>query len=224
MTSRVKGFITYSLAPASRALTIWDVSVSVVTITMRIESNAGLARTRTSFARRDEARQADLADRNFISASRLDEARHATELAAQQAVAVERELARIGESLGGGPDLPVDRHPTVLAAQAELPLGDLPEQVCVHFKLVEGDTEKDNRKASGKTTRAFALAEPACTEKDGALYINFAYREHAAERNLQDKLNADTIKTLAGALPGVWRTLLLGADPTHQPKDKKDFI
>jgi adenine-specific DNA-methyltransferase len=109
-----------------------------------------------------------------------------------------------------------------LAAQAELPLGDLPEQVCVHFKLVEGDTEKDNRKASGKTTRAFALADPVCEEKDGALYINFAYREHAAERNLQDKLNADTVKTLAGALPGVWRTLLLGADPTHQPKDKKD--
>ena len=109
-----------------------------------------------------------------------------------------------------------------LAAQAELPLGDLPEQVCVHFKLVEGDTEKDNRKASGKTTRAFALADPACTEKNGALYIHFAYREHTAERALQDKLNADTVKTLADALPGVWRTLLLGADPTHQPKDKKD--
>lgn len=109
-----------------------------------------------------------------------------------------------------------------LAAQAELPLGDLPEQVCVHFKLVEGDTEKDNRKASGKTTRAFALADPVCEEKGGALYINFSYREHAAERNLQGKLNNDTVKTLADALPGVWRTLLLAADPTHQPKDKKD--
>jgi adenine-specific DNA-methyltransferase len=109
-----------------------------------------------------------------------------------------------------------------VAAQAELPLGDLPDEVRVHFKLTEGDTEKDNRKASGKTARAFALAEPAVEERDGALWIRFAYREHPAERNLQDKLNADTLKTLADTLTGPWKTLLLAADPTHQPKDKKD--
>ena len=108
------------------------------------------------------------------------------------------------------------------AAQSELPLGDLPDEVCVHFKLTEGDTEKDNRKASGKTARAFALAEPAVEERDGALWIRFAYREHPAERNLQDKLNADTLKTLADTLAGPWRTLLLAADPGHQPKDKRD--
>lgn len=109
-----------------------------------------------------------------------------------------------------------------LAAQAELPLGDLPDEVRVHFKLIEGDTEKDNRKASSKTTRAFALAEPAVEERDGALWIRFAYREHPAERNLQEKLNADTLRTLADTLTGTWKTLLLAADPTHQPKDKKD--
>lgn len=108
------------------------------------------------------------------------------------------------------------------AAQSELPLGDLPDEVCVHFKLTEGDTEKDNRKASGKTARAFALAEPAVEERDGALWIRFAYREHPAGRNLQDKLNADTLKTLADTLAGPWRTLLLAADPGHQPKDKRD--
>lgn len=108
------------------------------------------------------------------------------------------------------------------AAQSELPLGDLPDEIRVHFKLVEGDTEKDNRKASGKIARAFALAEPAVEEKDNALWIRFAYREHSAERNLQDRLNSDTVKTLADTLTGVWRTLLLASDPTHQPKDKKD--
>ena len=84
------------------------------------QAEIALARTRIEFAQRDESRQADLAARNFISASRLDEARHATELAAQQAVAVERELARIAETLGGGPEVPVERHPLVLAAHAEL--------------------------------------------------------------------------------------------------------
>ena len=39
----------------------------------------------------------------------------------------------------------------------ELPLNDLPDEVVIHFKLVEGDTEKDNRKPDGKTTRAFTL-------------------------------------------------------------------
>jgi membrane fusion protein (multidrug efflux system) len=79
-----------------------------------------LARTRHAFAQRDQERQADLAARSFISASRLDEARQATELAAQQVVAIERDLGRIAEALGGGPDLPADRHPAVLTAQADL--------------------------------------------------------------------------------------------------------
>ncbi len=79
-----------------------------------------LARTRHAFALRDQDRQADLAARSFISASRLDEARQATELAAQQVVAIERDLGRIAEALGGGPDLSADRHPAVLTAQADL--------------------------------------------------------------------------------------------------------
>jgi membrane fusion protein (multidrug efflux system) len=84
------------------------------------QADIALARTRQSFAERDEQRNADLAARNFISASRLDEARQTTELAAQQVIAVEHDLKRIGETLGGGPDVPPDRHPAVLAANAEL--------------------------------------------------------------------------------------------------------
>ena len=42
-------------------------------------------------------------------------------------------------------------------ATGELNLDDLPAESVVRFKLVEGDTEKDNRKPDGKTTRAFAL-------------------------------------------------------------------
>jgi len=84
------------------------------------QAEIALARTRHEFARRDQARQADLAARQFISASRLDEARHTTELAAQQVFAIEQDLAQIGETLGGGPAVPVDRHPSVLAAMAEL--------------------------------------------------------------------------------------------------------
>jgi len=106
----------------------------------------------------------------------------------------------------------------------ELKLDDIADESVVRFKLVEGDTEKDNRKPDGKTTRAFALDadQPFMEENGNTLCLRFRYREHTSERNLQDKLNADTEKTLADALPPRWKALLYAADPTHQPKDKND--
>jgi adenine-specific DNA-methyltransferase len=108
-------------------------------------------------------------------------------------------------------------------AAGELKLDDLPDDSVVRFKLIEGDTEKDNRKPDGKTTRAFALdGEKPFAEDGNTLSVRFRYREHTSERNLQDKLNADTEKTLADSLPSPWKALLFSADPTHRPKDKKD--
>ncbi|MFO1483443.1 MAG: site-specific DNA-methyltransferase [Verrucomicrobiaceae bacterium] len=94
----------------------------------------------------------------------------------------------------------------------------------VQFKLIEGDTEKDNRKADSKSTRAFSLdTETAFVETDEhTLTLHFRYSEHPSERNLQDKLNTDTEKTLADTLPPKWKALLFAADPSYQPKDKKD--
>ena len=83
------------------------------------QAEIALARTRFAFAEREQRRHADLAARQFISAARLDEARQATALAAQQVVAIERDLQRIAETLGGSVDAPVARHPAVLAAEAE---------------------------------------------------------------------------------------------------------
>ena len=108
-------------------------------------------------------------------------------------------------------------------AAGELKLDDIPDDSVVCFKLVEGDTEKDNRKPDGKTTRAFALdGEKPLEETEDALCLRFRYCEHASERNLQDKLNADTERTLADNLSSRWKALLFATDPTHQPKDKKD--
>ena len=103
-------------------------------------------------------------------------------------------------------------------------LDDVPDEVVIQFKLIEGDTEKDNRKLDGKTTRTFALdAETPYEETDlNRLCIRFRYREHPSERNLQDNLNADTEKTLADSLPARWKSLLFAADPTYKGKDKKD--
>jgi adenine-specific DNA-methyltransferase len=108
-------------------------------------------------------------------------------------------------------------------AAGELNLNDLPDESTIRFKLVEGDTEKDNRKPDGRTTRVFTLDEAKPFEEYGdTLHVNFRYREHTSERNLQEKLNVNTEKTLAESLQTRWKRLLFAADPTHQPKDKRD--
>jgi membrane fusion protein (multidrug efflux system) len=79
-----------------------------------------LARTRLAFAQKDQQRQADLAAKNFVSASRLDDAKQNTDLAGQQIAALEQDLARIAESLGGSVDIPFEHHPSYRVALAEL--------------------------------------------------------------------------------------------------------
>ncbi len=84
------------------------------------QAQIALARTRLEFARKEQARQADLAARNFISASKLDDARKSVEIAQQQLQAQQQDLQRIAASLGGGIDLPAESHPSYRAALAEL--------------------------------------------------------------------------------------------------------
>ena len=79
-----------------------------------------LARTRHDFAVRDEQRQADLAAKRFISASRFDDAKQNADLAAQQITALEQDLKRVAEALGGSIDSPVEQHPSYRAAMAEV--------------------------------------------------------------------------------------------------------
>ncbi|QEY63285.1 HlyD family secretion protein [Metapseudomonas lalkuanensis] len=83
-------------------------------------SELALARTRHAFAERDLQRQANLAQKGYLSPARLDESRQATQVAAQEIDAREHDLKRIAENLGGSPELPIERHPSYLGAQAEL--------------------------------------------------------------------------------------------------------
>lgn len=84
------------------------------------QAQIALARTRLEFARKEQERQADLAARNFISASKLDDARRSTEIAGQEMLAEQQDLQRIAATLGGGIDTPIESHPSYRAALAEL--------------------------------------------------------------------------------------------------------
>ncbi len=79
-----------------------------------------LARTKYAFSQKDQRRQADLVAKNFISASKFDDAKQSTDLAEQQISALDQDLKRIAETLGGSVDSPVERHPSYRVALAEL--------------------------------------------------------------------------------------------------------
>lgn len=170
------------------------------------QAEIALARTRQAFAQREAERQADLAARSFISASRLDESRQAGELAAQQVVAVERELARIGESLGGGPDRPTDRHPLVLAAQAELMQARLDLARTQVSAPVAGTVSRPPKPGQHVAAGATALALVV----DGAPWIeaNFTETELGAIRDGQAaRIRIDTH-------PGIeWRGIVDSVAP-----------
>jgi membrane fusion protein (multidrug efflux system) len=92
---------------------------------MRAEYKAGLgevalARETAQYANREYARQRELVSRKLVAQTALDEAHRAADLANGQIALLELQLAEARARLGGNPDIPVDQHPSVRAAAAEL--------------------------------------------------------------------------------------------------------
>ncbi len=84
------------------------------------EAEITLAKTKFAFAQKTLGRQTTLAEKNFISDSSFDDSKQNTDLAAQQVDVLEQVRQRIGETLGGSIDTPVEQHPSYRAALAEL--------------------------------------------------------------------------------------------------------
>jgi membrane fusion protein (multidrug efflux system) len=95
------------------------------------QAEIALARTKYEFAMKDQTRQAELVAKNFVSASKFDDAKQGAELARQQIAALEQDLKRIAESLGGGVDFPIEHHPSYREALAAL------EQAKLNLSRVE---------------------------------------------------------------------------------------
>lgn len=71
----------------------------------------------------------------------------------------------------------------------------LPSGKRAHFKLVEADTEKDNRKEIEDSKRRFVLAEQPLAWRDGEVVIRFEFRPEKAN---QSKCNEKTMKAIFG--------------------------
>jgi membrane fusion protein (multidrug efflux system) len=126
------------------------------------QAEISLAETRYTFARKEQQRQADLVARQFISPSRFDDAKQATDLAGQQIGTLNQDLKRIAETLGGSADTPVERHPAYLAALAELDQAKLDQaRVEVHASLpgtVSRPPQPGQFAAAGATAMALVVS------------------------------------------------------------------
>jgi membrane fusion protein (multidrug efflux system) len=77
-----------------------------------------LAHTNSDFAEREFKRQEALARTNVVSASKLDDARHQRDVAAQQIAVTEQQIAQLRARLGGDPDAPLESQASYLQAKA----------------------------------------------------------------------------------------------------------
>ncbi|WP_062065388.1 HlyD family secretion protein [Cellvibrio sp. OA-2007] len=84
------------------------------------QSELQLARVNQEYATKEQARQANLAERKLVAKATFDEVSHTRRITEQQAVMLERDLSRIAESLGGDASMPVAQHPSYRAAMAEV--------------------------------------------------------------------------------------------------------
>ncbi|MCB2141253.1 site-specific DNA-methyltransferase, partial [bacterium] len=73
----------------------------------------------------------------------------------------------------------------------------LPSGNKAHFKLVEADIEKDNRKETDDKKRRFILAEEPLIFEDGEISILFEFRPDE-EKRAQNKLNEQAVETIIG--------------------------
>jgi membrane fusion protein (multidrug efflux system) len=77
-----------------------------------------LARINVAYAKKEFERQSKLLASKATSSSKFDAARHNLNVARQQIRIVDEAMAQIRAQLGGNPDIPVERHPRFVAAEA----------------------------------------------------------------------------------------------------------
>jgi membrane fusion protein (multidrug efflux system) len=84
------------------------------------QGQLAVARKSADYALREYERQANLATQKLVPASQLDTAHRSADIATGTIGVLELQVQQTAAKLGGDPAGPVDRHPSVLAAAAEL--------------------------------------------------------------------------------------------------------
>lgn len=101
------------------------------------QSELQLAMANRDYAVKEQQRQANLAERKLVAKATYDEVSHTRRINDQQVVTIQQDLKRIAESLGGDAGLPIEQHPSYLAAKAEV------EQAQLNLEYTQITAPKD---------------------------------------------------------------------------------
>ncbi len=111
--------VAVSEAEAALAQARFDVQGRRAVYAQRLADMAAAEET-AGYAKREAARQRDLAAAGVATQAQADEARHAADQAQRQIAVVRQQIATALADLGGSADAPTERQPKVLEAQARL--------------------------------------------------------------------------------------------------------
>ncbi len=116
------------------------------------------AQTKYDYAEKTFLRQSSLAAKNISPEATLEDAAQAKLLAHQQIDALQQDLSRIVESLGGSIDTPLEKFPSFVSAMADLDQAKLDLSHTVVFAPVTGFASKLPAKGQYVTAGTTALA------------------------------------------------------------------
>jgi membrane fusion protein, multidrug efflux system len=125
------------------------------------QADVKAAQDTLAFAQREFDRQRELLANHVTPQSRFDEARHALDAARQQLAAAEQQRASVLASLDGDPEIPTERHPLVMQAQAQVDQAKLDLSHTVVYAPADGVVSRVDQLPVGTylnaATPAFAL-------------------------------------------------------------------
>lgn len=145
--------VAVSEAEAALAQARFDVQGKRAVYNQRLADLAAIQET-AAYAQREAARQRDLAAAGVATQAQADEARHAADQARRQVAVVRQQIATALADLGGRADMPTERQPAVLEAEAKLARAKLDRSYAAVVAPTDGVVAKVEQLQVGQRVEA----------------------------------------------------------------------
>jgi membrane fusion protein (multidrug efflux system) len=148
----VRGQVLFKLDSRDFETAVEQAQATLASARLQVESlkaayaqqtaNLKAAQDTVTFADREAEREQTLANSGVASRQQLDQARHAADQAHAQEAAARQQVAAALANLGGEPGRPVDQHPMVQQAAAQLNKAQLALSYTVIYAAQDGTVTK----------------------------------------------------------------------------------
>jgi membrane fusion protein (multidrug efflux system) len=142
-------------------------------------ANVKAAEDTVTFADREAVREKTLANAGVASRQQVDQAQHAADEAHAQGAAARQQLAAALANLGGQPDRPVDQHPSVMQAQAQVDKAKLGLSYTTIVAPADGTVTKVDQLQVGAYVNA---AQPLFWLVSGQPWVEANFKENQLAR------------------------------------------